>query len=463
MKKIQIILLLALITEFSFAADPSGITIQSGSAINGNTIVITGANFGSNSLNYTWTGSNIESGTLDAVFDGGGNWNTDSSGTYNNPPIYSDDDAHSGSKSIKSTFSGVVYNSVYRYDTGTYPSNIYATWWAKIVNRGDDGQWKVMKWMCDDGSWSVSDNYTTIWLSQWYTQGSYFIYNDICGPSGNTSEDIDWMLSKSQWARFEMYITLGTGGHATITMYKDTSSRLDIFDGDIDTFDEGRWFVWHTYWGNLEEPKYRDADIFADDHYFQWDNENTVIEICDASLWANRSHCEVQLPSLWSDTGATFTVNTGSFNNEDIAYLYVRNSLGDVNANGIEITIGGSANPAPTVSGVTANLKTFTITCSEDLVITGLDDGDFKANGSFTGNDIDLDGCTEDAGVITCTSAQTFNNYETITLDFYGGADEVEAADDGTDMETFSGTAVTNNTEAPFLKGTGGIVNGFLN
>lgn len=107
---------------------------------------------------------------------------------------------------------------------------------------------------------------------------------------------------------------------------------------------------------------------------------------------------------------------------------------------------GGADVTAPEFSSATINADAAEITLSEDVVITGLDDGDFVMTGSTTGAQ-DLESCSENAGVISCTAAYEFVNGETVTLSYGGGADEVEDIA-GNDLASFSGESVTNNTPA---------------
>jgi len=63
----------------------------------------------------------------------------------------------------------------------------------------------------------------------------------------------------------------------------------------------------------------------------------------------------VQIPSAWSDTSITATINQDAFADSATAYLYVVDTTGTANTNGYEITFGGSGpegTPA-TLSGVT--------------------------------------------------------------------------------------------------------------
>jgi hypothetical protein len=102
---------------------------------------------------------------------------------------------------------------------------------------------------------------------------------------------------------------------------------------------------------------------------------------------------------------------------------------------------------APTFSSATINDTAATVTLSEDVVITGLDDGDFVFTGSDVGA-VDLESCTEASGVISCTAASSFTSDDTTVTAAYGGdTGEVEDVA-GNSLATFSGSSVTNNTPA---------------
>lgn len=104
---------------------------------------------------------------------------------------------------------------------------------------------------------------------------------------------------------------------------------------------------------------------------------------------------------------------------------------------------------APTFSSATINADAATVTLSEDVTITGLDDGDFVMTGSTTGAE-NLTSCTELSGVISCTATAEFVNGETVTLAYTTGANEVEDAA-GNDLASFGPEAVTNNTPSSYL------------
>ena len=131
-----------------------------------------------------------------------------------------------------------------------------------------------------------------------------------------------------------------------------------------------------------------------------------------------------------------------------IAFLLVLFPLFDASAfNPVLVCSGVPASTAPTFSSATINADAAVITLSEDVTVTGLANGDFVMTGSTTGA-VDLNSCSEDAGVISCTAASEFVNGETVTLAYTGNApDDIEDLS-GNDLEDFSGESVTNNTPA---------------
>ncbi len=93
-------------------------------------------------------------------------------------------------------------------------------------------------------------------------------------------------------------------------------------------------------------------EIRMDDIYI--DNTRARVEVCNSSTWAARTHCEIQIPSAWSGTSITTTLNQGSFSGLSGAYLYVVDSSGAVNANGYLLSSGDTTPPAAP-QGLTVN------------------------------------------------------------------------------------------------------------
>ena len=64
------------------------------------------------------------------------------------------------------------------------------------------------------------------------------------------------------------------------------------------------------------------------------------VEIGDSPDWSACRHREIQVASSWSDGSIKITVNQGSFQAVETAYLFVVDSEGNVNPTGFPIVIG---------------------------------------------------------------------------------------------------------------------------
>jgi hypothetical protein len=94
-------------------------------------------------------------------------------------------------------------------------------------------------------------------------------------------------------------------------------------------------------------------DFYMDDVY----SAPTLarVEIGNASTYDACTHREIQIPTTWSDSAITVSVNQGSFNAGDNVYLFVTNSEGEHS-----VGYGPIAVPGFGISNVSANLTTIT-------------------------------------------------------------------------------------------------------
>lgn len=98
------------------------------------------------------------------------------------------------------------------------------------------------------------------------------------------------------------------------------------------------------------------SEIYTDNVYL--DTTWARVELGNESTYATSKHREIQIPSAWSSSGNSITVsvNTGTFQPGQTAYLYVFDSTGNVNTPGFPVTIGTSgsisAPPAPNLNSI---------------------------------------------------------------------------------------------------------------
>jgi len=353
-------------------ASPS-ITGLSGSIVDGSSVSIGGTSFGSHTLNIEWLGGasgHIESGTEGSDFSRA-NWTASSTSSSEQAPQYSTARAHSYSKSVMSSWPlESQYDSTWIYDTGIDGvEKIYATWWVYFDHVNSGGQWKM--WYVKETA-DFNNNGTGIRSNIWYNaDGSHsmrFFINhcqsdggyDECGPDHTSggAENIDAPPADT-WVRVEVYgeesSAIGNwDGAAFYSVHNQTDAISDTvsWSGSCtrNTGVTSRWrrFIFANYWGNISGGDGTGEKVYIDDPYIQVGTRARV-EIGDASTWANCTHREIQIPTGWSDTEITVTLNRGSFDPCETYYLFVVDADGNVNADGypIKIVTGAGEPPCP--------------------------------------------------------------------------------------------------------------------
>jgi hypothetical protein len=83
---------------------------------------------------------------------------------------------------------------------------------------------------------------------------------------------------------------------------------------------------------------------FADPYM---DTTLSRVVLADKPVLAQATIVENQIPTSWSDSSITATVNLGQFFQGNTAYLFVVDSSGTVSATGLPVTAGGSAQAIP--------------------------------------------------------------------------------------------------------------------
>jgi hypothetical protein len=352
------------------------ITSKTGNFTEGSNFEISGSGFGTHPLTIEWLGGssgNIESGAVGGQFSKT-NWTN-----IDNSAIYSTNRAHSGTKSIESYYTtSATIGSDLRYDYGSTISKIYVTWWTYFHYDACGGQWKT--WRLRPNS-SVSDTDGEIYQSTWYNQDGthmqqlllYFCDVDNyaqCYP--DSSAALRWMtdddvVAPGSWHRLELYAEASSDagvrdGTVIYNIHHQNVAVRNIRNhvGTVITRATGvtaTWRYWHfmNYWGNhthvdgcVDPDDAIKTKIYIDDPYIQVGTQARV-ELCDATTWPNREHCEIQNPTAWSLNSITVTVNQGSFVVGSNAYLYVVDADGNVSnqGQGYPVTLG-TPNQEPT-------------------------------------------------------------------------------------------------------------------
>jgi hypothetical protein len=215
--------------------------------------------------------------------------------------------------------------------------------------------WRVSATVEDSGNvvypainafnWIQSDySYTWTTYSNTYYGGS----SDTHGFSN------DWLID-GQWHNYILQVDQGTAGNADGAFYAWLSKEGNVYNL-VSYSGTGKMIIDATgdYIDAIKIDNYLDANnqdlidageiltstLYWDDIYI--DNSWARVEIGDASTYDNCTHREVQIPSAWTDTEITASVNSGSFPIGETVYLYVVDSNGVVNTSGYAITLDNS-------------------------------------------------------------------------------------------------------------------------
>ncbi len=352
-------ILLSIMLIFSFGGIAFGapsVSSTSGSVTNGQSVTISGSNFGTkspaapafydNGLLYT----GLSNGSVIPTPESGGTnpygWDGFSGGSAN--PVYYKTSNPRGvwAAHYSNQWSPNGYLQSAMGDGGvaiagaSASKQLYVTWWMYLSGDptigGTNSANKYCRLMSGVGAWGSAGQGTIIWEPN----ESFFSYGFTCGylPGENYASPT---AKYPAWNRMEMWID-STGSNAP-----NYSCGVNGAQSSTYTSTPSQGWVINTLsslgadWDNSSgEPVMDWGEIYADNTYSR-------VEACSGSTWASRGHCEIQIPSAWSASSVTATVNQGSFSNGATAYLYVLDSTNTANSSGYPITFGSGSTPPP--------------------------------------------------------------------------------------------------------------------
>ncbi|MBB6091641.1 hypothetical protein HNQ60_000487 [Povalibacter uvarum] len=323
----------------------------SGTFSNGNSVTITGSGFGTKSTAAPLVYDNFEGGsngskvmTNNAVV---GKWED---GAGHDQPVYTTELAYAGSKSVRlSARSNGAYNLSVNQN-GSFPV-IYMDWWVRVNQlSGVSRNWKP---------WRIYGNADTMTANAVIMcNGSGLSVINESAEAGFWWEGGDF--NNGQWQHYQVALRASSsGGAADGAVMQYINGRLiSNHTGVVTRRGSAHWDqirIGH-YWamdGVAECGANSGADLFLDNVYI--DTSWARVELGNANTYSGSTKREIQVPTAWSASSVTVNVSTGTFASGSTAYLYVVDSSGAVNSNGIAVTIGaGSKAPSPPTN-VTAN------------------------------------------------------------------------------------------------------------
>lgn len=327
------------------------ITQTSGTFSNGSSVTIKGSGFGNKSSAPPLVFDNFESGsngtkvmTSNAVV---GKWQN---GAGHDQPIYSTEQAHSGSKSAKLAARPGAYNLSVNQN-GSFPV-VYMDWWVRV---------------------NLKDNVSRNW-KPWrlYGANDAMTANTVVMCNGNGLSIINETREAGFWWGEGGSVNNGKWQHYQVLL--KASSSPGAADGAVKQYINGRLASDHSgivtrtsssHWNQIRIGHYwatdavaecgsnGGADIYLDNVYI--DTTWARVELGNASTYAASTERAIQIPTSWSANSITFNVNTGAFKEGSTAYIYVVDSNDNVNSSGIPVKIGAGSNGPLPPSDLTVN------------------------------------------------------------------------------------------------------------
>lgn len=154
------------------------------------------------------------------------------------------------------------------------------------------------------------------------------------------------------WVHLQQWLYYGSGNGTVdgtcITRLTGATTATETLSG---TFNPGRtgFTAWTDFWiGN-----YVRSEDWSGTARFFWeavyvDDTWARVELSDNATYTSASHREIQIPSAWSSTSVSATINRGSFAADASVYVHVCTAANACSA-GYAVTLGGEASPSAPV------------------------------------------------------------------------------------------------------------------
>jgi hypothetical protein len=373
--KISLFLFLVVMVTPCFAA-PS-VSSTSG---NGTTVTISGSSFGAKSTAAPMKWDDFDDGVNGNGVETNGYWSVDG----DTPPEYNNDNLRTGSGLNLECYLTSLQDLMYKDSLDFSSGYIYADWWIKY-NGGSGDDWYQVKCMrvCKGGdTWDGQTIANFNWQSNDRTNKWFYFqvrYENADSSIGTSNVTIN-PITEDVWTHMQLVIKNSSVGSSDgeIYIYKDgaltgsdSSVLLRTQNVEYDCIRFGE------YIGNGGNS----TTLYYDDIYF--DDSWARVEIGNNSDYDSCTHREIQIPTAWSSSEITATLNFGSFSSGGTAYLFVIDSDGNVSTgHEISTTTGTSSSTTgdPGEIGVSISSSSGTFSDGETVTLYGSNFGSHGDN-----------------------------------------------------------------------------------
>jgi hypothetical protein len=322
----NILFIILLIPSVLYAAPSKPIVV-----VNEDTLTISGSSFGTKSTAAPLLFDNFEGGTVGQSIDTGGYWTTswDAEGYE---PLYNSDNARTGSTKHSYHLMDVGGGSeIISPSLGTLSDKIYVDFWYRVNKNGNPSNCQIKVWRLFGAD--ASDLYPS--FAYYDNSGKLVQFDSSLGSDCETAHLLDsdyFGDTYNSWNHFQVQVSVGTVGESDggYTYWVNNGSPdedrydLAVYPNESCQFHKVRFGEWLANKNCTENgANTRFDDIYVDDSWSR-------ILVGDNSTFNSCTHTEVQIPTAWSASQITVTINQGSFGDDDTVYLFVFDSDGNI-------------------------------------------------------------------------------------------------------------------------------------
>ena len=336
----------------------------SGNLTGGTSVSINGTGFSSKSTAAPVKFDDFDSGTNGNSVSTEGYWSTQ--GTA---PVFNNDNLRDGNGlNVQADLNGGTTDAFYK-NSAFSTDNIYVNFWVKFNRGSGDDDYQIKLWRLQDTN--TAGDYPGISDFNWgdATSGRWSYYQ-ISYDGGGAKTFNHSHYAEDTWINVELQTKVESSAGALdgelhvwqdgVSQVSSTGLKMTNNSQDIGAIRIGSAISN----GGTAATQYFD-DVYIDDAW------NRVL-LCNNATYSSRTHCEIQVPSAWSTTDVTVSLNKGTFADDETVWFYVVDSSGNVNNTGWEVTLGGSGEEGGSGGGETQNdVQTTTVSSGGAVVSLG--------------------------------------------------------------------------------------------
>lgn len=317
----------------SGSAAVPGVTTVSGSFSKGQTVTISGSNFGTKSPAAPLVWADFENGLNPSTLGVQRTWSEVQS-------MAASSEGTNGSKGLKATDGSGKWTLRVDYNAWTRDNQKFYVFKRQKKNfavTSASQNWKVWRmwpagargypniyYATNNSRVFVEGTNVGAWTTAFDNKNGWTAF-EIIGKASSASGRADGQLSVrwdgSQVVRADKLLTRSSSMPALMTCNYVVQGVLANSQ------------IWAPGWSSANR-------LWVDDVYV--DTTWSRVMIGEASTFAACKKLEIQIPKTWSTSSISFVANPGSFTNGSKVYVYVFDSNGNVNATGAALNIGQS-------------------------------------------------------------------------------------------------------------------------